>query len=207
MLPDSTLTVLKLERLTRLYDGLEQLEDMFGEEMSQSDDSYHEGEPEEVWAMDEHGMWMPEDAEDEDEWTDEEGIDSMDVDDEGWTASDPTAMQMSTPPSDSATLHPDDLSTSETQTVRPSSPDVPKDATDADEPDKAPQIVEEPLWKRFEVLSTAPPDHAFYNSAPAQPSRSFLGRLSKEYRVLSNSLPGTSYSQRKRAFVVDRWHL
>lgn len=83
MLPDSTLTVLKLERLTRLYDGLEQLEDMFGEEMSQSDDSYHEGEPEEVWAMDEHGMWMPEDAEDEDEWTDEEGIDSMDVDDEG----------------------------------------------------------------------------------------------------------------------------
>jgi len=46
-----------------------------------------------------------------------------------------------------------------------------------------------PPWKRFEILASAPHDHAFYASAPAQPSKNFLARLSREYRVLSNSLP------------------
>ena len=36
MLPDSTQAVLPLSRLTRLYDGLEQLEDMWDEDLSDS---------------------------------------------------------------------------------------------------------------------------------------------------------------------------
>ena len=42
MLPDSTVAVLPLSRLTRLYDGLEQLEDMWGDDVSQSEDSYRD---------------------------------------------------------------------------------------------------------------------------------------------------------------------
>lgn len=44
-------------------------------------------------------------------------------------------------------------------------------------------------WNRFEVLSEAPVDHAFYSVEPSQPSKSFLSRLAKEYRVLESSLP------------------
>jgi len=70
------------------------------------------------------------------------------------------------------------------------SPDVPKDAAD----DLSPEDLDsddgaESPWKRFEVLPSAPEDHAYYNSAPAQPSKAFLGRLTKEYRVLASSLP------------------
>src|SRR5205085_1059048 len=36
---------------------------------------------------------------------------------------------------------------------------------------------------------SAPPDHAFYSSTPAQHSKFFLTRLSREYRVLASSLP------------------
>ena len=74
MLPDSTSCILPLERLTRLYDGLEQLEDMFGDEMSQSDDGMQD-DHEEMWAMDEHGVWQP-NEEDGDDWVDEDEDDS-----------------------------------------------------------------------------------------------------------------------------------
>ena len=55
MLPDATIVVLPLNRLTRLYDGLEQLEDMWGDEASQSEDSLQDGETEEFWADDRGG--------------------------------------------------------------------------------------------------------------------------------------------------------
>jgi ubiquitin-conjugating enzyme E2 O len=42
----------------------------------------------------------------------------------------------------------------------------------------------------FRILASAPADHAFYTSPPAQPSKSFLSRLRKEYKVLDSSLPG-----------------
>ena len=45
-------------------------------------------------------------------------------------------------------------------------------------------------WTRFEILPQAPVDHAFYTTEPAtQPSKSFVSRLAKEYRVLQSSLP------------------
>jgi len=36
---------------------------------------------------------------------------------------------------------------------------------------------------------TAPPDHAFFSSSPGHPSKSFLGRLRREYHILATSLP------------------
>ena len=45
-------------------------------------------------------------------------------------------------------------------------------------------------WKRFDVLPSAPTDHAFYDKPVAQPSRTFMARLHKEYRALSTGLPG-----------------
>lgn len=46
-------------------------------------------------------------------------------------------------------------------------------------------------WRSFVILPSAPKDHAFLTQAPSsQPTRAFLQRLNKEYRVLSSSLPG-----------------
>lgn len=45
-------------------------------------------------------------------------------------------------------------------------------------------------WKRFDILPSAPADHAFFTKPVAQPSRSFMARLHKEYRALSTGLPG-----------------
>lgn len=46
-------------------------------------------------------------------------------------------------------------------------------------------------WKRFDILPSTPTDHAFYDRPVAQPSRTFMARLHKEYRALSTGLPGT----------------
>lgn len=47
-------------------------------------------------------------------------------------------------------------------------------------------------WKRFDILPGAPADHAFYQNDTLNPTRSFVTRLAKEYRVLDTSLPGGS---------------
>jgi len=48
-------------------------------------------------------------------------------------------------------------------------------------------------WQRFQVLSSAPADHAYYNSKPSadQPTKGFHSRMTKEYRALATSLPET----------------
>ena len=50
----------------------------------------------------------------------------------------------------------------------------------------------EERWKKFTFLPSAPPDHAFFDTPVAQPSKTFMTRLNKEYRVLGSSLPGMS---------------
>lgn len=201
MLPDTSSIILPLERLTRLYDGLEQLEEMWGDDMSEEHDSFiDEDEDEETWATNEQGEWVRDEAPDADEWsTDDE---AMEVDEDGWSSSDPTALQPSeaTPPL--APCTPDEVKTPEALSVRPISPDVPKDAINIEDvhmngadpgPSSSSSSADDELdihWKRFDVLPSAPVDHAFYSSAPAQTSRTFLARLNKEYRVLASSLPG-----------------
>jgi ubiquitin-conjugating enzyme E2 O len=215
-LPNGMVAKYPLERLTRLYDTLEQLEDLWGEGSAQGDpehDHIHDHDTE-VWAMDEDGIWQAQpNGDDNDEWeeTDEEDSNVMEVEGDTqmedirppdnevhtswWDHIVPTMAAVSADQQDTASV-----SQVPSPTLRSSSPDVPRDAIEkedvlvdgtrvngSDEGDDR-----EAHWKRFEILPDAPRDHAFYNSTPSQPSRNFLTRLQKEYRALSTSLPGLS---------------
>ncbi|KAI0307690.1 hypothetical protein B0F90DRAFT_1807124 [Multifurca ochricompacta] len=213
-MPNGAVSKYPLERLTRLYDTLEQLEDLWGEGSAQDDPENDriDDRDTEVWAMDEDGIWQAQTSgDDNDEWeeTDEEGEFVMEIEgdaqmDEGIRAPhnevhtswwDHIVPTMATVPADQQ----DTASVSQvpSPTLRSSSPDVPRDAiekedvlvdgTGVNEGDEDGD--KESHWKRFEILPQAPHDHAFYNSTPSQPSRNFLTRLQKEYRALSSSLP------------------
>ncbi|THH13368.1 hypothetical protein EW146_g6839 [Bondarzewia mesenterica] len=208
--------VFPLERLTKLYDTIEQLEDLWGDDMSTQDEMNEDHvHGEEVWHMDEDGNWQSSpDGDDGDDWEETEDEGSMVVDD--WSEDQSTARDTDTPASwwDNivATVTDDvpmaDVATAVSRgpssSVRSSSPDVPKDAIEErDEMDMGgksavneqngveKKVSTESLWKHFDVLPEAPQDHAFYSSSPSQPSRTFLARLQKEYRALTNSLPDT----------------
>jgi ubiquitin-conjugating enzyme E2 O len=160
-----------LERLTKLYDGIEQIEDdLWGDDPMDIHGSYEDED--QVWSMDENGMWQPDNGSEWEEFDDDTIIeDDMDVDTIGWAdevAHDGPVSPTSSVPHDSALL-------STPHVVPPLMEDDTK---------------EELTWKGFDILSCAPRDHAYFSSIPSQPSKSFLGRLTKEYRVLSSSLPG-----------------
>ena len=197
-MPNADVMVVPLNRLTRLYDSVEQLEDLWVDDEGTVD----EGEEAEVWEMDQDGHWVEGTADDEDEWEsaeeDEDVImeDAMDVDGVvsggDWSPSTDTVIP---PPHATTPIAVDAVPTPEnsrptSSTGRPLSPDVPKDVIEVDGEDETEEESDKP-WKRFEVLPAAPADHAFYNTTPAQPSRNFMTRLTKEYKALQNSLPGT----------------
>lgn len=193
VLPNSSVVVLPLNRLTRLYDGMEQLEDMAddGDEEDEEEDSDYGGAVE-YWDAD--GRWVQGNVDgDADGWSTDD--DAMDVDMPArWiSTSPPTHPQQLDPTSDRVpemniadsieTSTSSEPSSSNSPSAVHSSPDT---STEVDmDSDDAKQS----HWKRFTILPSAPIDHAFYASAPAQPSRSFLGRLAKEYRALESSLP------------------
>ncbi|KAN0135671.1 ubiquitin-conjugating enzyme3 like-protein [Lactarius tabidus] len=211
-LPNGAVAKYPLERLTRLYDTLEQLEDLWGEGSAQDEQEHeHEHEHEtEVWAMDEDGIWQAQaNGDDNDEWeeTDEEEEYGMEVEGDAqmedihapdnevhtswWDHIVPTVTAVPADQQDTASV-----SQVPSSTLRSSSPDVPRDATEKEDVlvdevgmNGAEDEERESNWKRFEVVPEAPRDHAFFNSTPSQPSRNFLTRLQKEYRALSSSLP------------------
>lgn len=157
-----------------------------------SDSGSSESEREEMWALNEQGEWV-EGQDDGDDWsTDEEDV-AMEVD--GWSSSDPTALQPSFDTMAPPKMPDEDIEMGE-PTPPAMTPDVPQDVTPAEEP-QPPSASSEELekyWKRFDVLPSAPVDHAFFNTPVATPSRTFLARLTKEYRVLESSLPGMHIS-------------
>ncbi|KAI0355359.1 hypothetical protein OH77DRAFT_1403203 [Trametes cingulata] len=194
VLPNGDTVVVPLERLTRLYDSVEQLEDMWGDD----EGTIEEGDEVEVWEMDQDGHWVEGTIDDDDEWesADEEldPDDSMEVEtDEGgdWSPSNDTVI----PPLHVEPMAVDAVVSPELRPTsaaggRPDSPDVPKDATDVEDVEPATQdALADTPWKRFEVLPSAPVDHAFYNTTPAQHTRQFMARMSKEYKALQSSLP------------------
>ncbi|KAI0094796.1 hypothetical protein BDY19DRAFT_914675 [Irpex rosettiformis] len=200
MLLDSSIVVLPLERLTRLHDGLDQLEDLWGDGSEQ--DSLID-EDVETWATNEQGEWVR--GADGDDWSTDDDDNPMEVDDDGWSSSDPTALQSSSEAATSppGVVTPDELNSPHTLSTRTQTPDIPTATLLGEDvsmrgASTQPNLAAlcngedaETHWKRFEVLPSAPVDHAFYSSSPAQPSRTFLGRLNKEYRVLESSLPET----------------
>ncbi|TFY81129.1 hypothetical protein EWM64_g2884 [Hericium alpestre] len=217
-MPNGAVVVLPLERLTRLYDTLEQLEELWGDDMSVDQEEDGVGSlrtAETLLAALQGNQWEPvPNGADGDEWEDTDDEDaSADMDEGDWA----DVEEYSTPeqsawmdsvmnlepasgeeaePLDSASATQAPSSQAPSSTVRSASPDVPKDAMeDKEDVDMGDHTAvkkgsdEELSWKRFDVLPEAPHDHAFYSSTPSQPSRHFLGRLQKEYRALENSLP------------------
>lgn len=193
MHPNGSCELYPLSRLTKLYDGIEQLEDDVWGDID-GDGSFDGDLDEDAgWVMNDAGVWQPETIMHAAEWEDAEDSDSdsgfdddaMDVDPEGWNEEIPISIIHSP-------LRPNTETTESSSSTHISAAPVgPMDAAEvlnvddvvSDEDDGVP-------WKRFKVLPSAPPDHAYYSSIPAQPSKSFLGRLGREYRILASSLPG-----------------
>jgi ubiquitin-conjugating enzyme E2 O len=174
----------------------EQIGDMWGDDMSE-DQGSESRDYDQIWAMDETGFWQPNSPDDDaGEWEDT-------VNDEG-------VMEVDEPARSSQFLH----IRTEKQKMRPSAPTSPsqkKFAQDVREPSTSVVIPPPPPstspsefalsgdnpvngndhvpLKRFDILPSAPPDHAFYITTPGQHTKSFLGRLAREYRVLQSSLP------------------
>lgn len=182
-LPDSSIVNLPLERLTRLYDGLEQLEDIWGDEMSEGQDDTQGMDGLEYWGEDGGNAWQTKGTAEAGDWEDDESLDtSMEMELDG---DEPSAWDDI--PSEASPLEPFIL---DSATSTPVGLDTPPRDHHSPSEEVLPGGAESSNWKRFEVLASAPADHAFYSTTPSQPSRQFLGRLSKEYRALSNSLPG-----------------
>ncbi|KAG6818066.1 hypothetical protein H0H87_009221 [Tephrocybe sp. NHM501043] len=172
--PDLTIQVYPLERLTKLYDGMEQLEnDLWGDD-ADSHDALSDDGGDEIWSMDEDGVWQPELNGDDWEDDDDEMLPGEDNVSGGW------ADELMDTSLDEHEAPNHDI----TAQTAPQSPH--DESRTMNERHQGTTL----SWNRFEMLSSAPPDHAFFSSPPAQPSKSFLGRLTKEYRVLSSSLPG-----------------
>ncbi|KAG6821345.1 hypothetical protein H0H93_014142, partial [Arthromyces matolae] len=179
--PDSTVKIYPLERLTKLHDGMEQLETDLWEDDGVSYDGNSDHEDEHMWTIDENGELQPETMDDHwEEYEDEDmyssgNEDSIDV--VGW-ADEPTDVVM------------DGVETfTPVPSLRPRSPSFSEEISGPAGRSVAGNS--QLAWNRFEILSAAPSDHAFISSPPAQPSKTFLSRLTKEYRVLSSSLPDT----------------
>jgi len=166
--PDYTKETYPIERLTRLYDGVEQYEDgMLDDEGS---DGMHEDAEEDLtWTMGEDGRWQVEMEEDREDWED--------VDESGAEA------DMTVDEEQSDIMDEEETAESETLAISgdPSKEEVSEDHQIAEDDEH---------WKRFDSLPTAPVDHAFYTSPAGQRPKAFLTRLNREYKALSSSLPG-----------------
>jgi ubiquitin-conjugating enzyme E2 O len=247
---DRTTAVYPLERLTRLFDGLDQLE-LVGLGADDHDHEHnHNGQDEygEAWAM-EDGVWHSTTAavlDEEEDWVDDEGMDvdrdtsdsDSDPDSDGMKIDIPDSGPGPSPPMMSLSSPQDSVPNGQIEQasmVNNAIPDGAGNATGIPQPplstnpspadsrpkaDSFPSMQpNEPLtsvvnapeasvakdvsglneegttkdlaWKRFDVLPSAPPDHAFYSKSPAHPGKPFISRLNREYRALSTSLPGS----------------
>ncbi len=173
--PDFSVGVYPLNRLTQLYDDMEQLEnDVWGEG---EDDN--EEEDKSVWMMDESGVWLPH-TEDEGDWED---VSDEEMNVQGDVGIDQDLHNSSTDKEIDEELN--HLSQNPPLLVPDKPDDIVQTTMDSEQEEEPSDI-----WTPFKILNSAPVDHAFYSSSPAQQSKSFLARLRKEYRVLDNSLPG-----------------
>lgn len=203
-LPHGEKVLVPLQRLTRLYDGLDQLEDMFDEGFSEEGSSMGDalidgGE----WLDGPDGIPLPPlpphlmplhfgggadtggvggDEDEGEEVSDAMILDTMD------TYMDVTEMG---PPQIPGGLPMDDASITPqvSTTPVPRGPSTPQPINQPHEPLRDSEN-DDRYWKRFDILQSAPIDHAFYDKPVAQPSRTFMARLHKEYRALSTGLPG-----------------
>lgn len=202
--------------MTRLHDGIEQLENGWDDGGSDGDRSFND-ESDRPWVMETDGIWRPKQP---NEW--EYVNDNMDMDEdvnmdenmEGIQRNDlhindtmerdgelKCAGQVSEFHTHETTLVPnveakymEGSDTHQSMRDESCSPlDESEVSTMLESTDFQDDGHDEALWKRFEISATAPPDHAFFSSSPGQPSKSFLGRLRREYHILATSLPGKHF--------------
>lgn len=192
-----------LQRLTRLNDGIEHLEDIWGDDISDgySDDHYSDDD-QPLQVQTEDGQWRDYNHDDRDEWIEEdeemdESPEDFEMDDlpaleqiaDGETNGMDVTLPGAWPESDDVEL------AAHEEPSKPDSP-IPQDTSHdqveglQNKTQDAPSSQSDTPWRRFDILPSAPPDHAFYGNAPPQPSRQFMARLAKEYRALESSLPG-----------------
>ncbi|KAH7106773.1 hypothetical protein BKA62DRAFT_631682 [Auriculariales sp. MPI-PUGE-AT-0066] len=206
-LPSMTRLNVPLQRLTLLQDGLDAtVEDMWGDEY-EDDGSFSGDEADGDEAMEieyedprdadnaSQGSWetMPEDEERAADWDDGDA-DKMDVEAAPTTSGTP---ELRTPPAPTPAQTQSPLLAPQAATpeVRTPSPaPVPQSSGSKPTGRQAALFDAEDVnevWQRFAVLSSAPPDHAFYGTPIQQPSKTFTSRINKEFRVLSQNLPET----------------
>lgn len=206
-LPHGEKILVPLQRLTRLYDGLDQLEDMFEGGFSEGGSSMEDilpGGEEWLDGPDPGIPWLPPQL----MWTDhridtggraDTGKADTSTNQEGEIFGAMTSevtythMDLSelVPPRLPGGLPTDDASTTPQISTTPV-PDGPWNPALTSQPREQLRGSENDdlYWKRFEVLPSAPTDHAFYDRPIPQSSRVFMARLHKEYRALSTGLPG-----------------
>lgn len=200
-LPDLRKIVVSLERITRLHDGLEQLEDLWGDELSDGHSVYDHSHDDGTYEVQtEDGRWRQFDGESEGDWVDENeeeemlsdlgDLDSMEVDeimvDEPVIHSNGAVPGAWPSQGDGAY----DIQPQASSTPKPECSEIASTTTTTTTDTTQEEHLRELPWKRFDILPNAPPDHAFFETPADQPSRQFMARLSKEYRALSTSLPG-----------------
>jgi ubiquitin-conjugating enzyme E2 O len=159
--PEGSTGVFSINQITRLHDGIEQLEN---DAWEHSDDHLSFDD-----AMD--TSWY------------------MDGDEDSQSSGDDDCMDNSHSETDSMLEVQDTIlqsSESRVPTLVPPTPEPtePVPTVPSHNPDKPKGQLE-----RFDVLSSAPPDHAFISTVPSQPSRTFLSRINREYRSLIDGLP------------------
>jgi ubiquitin-conjugating enzyme E2 O len=185
--------------LTRLYDGIEQLDDEWDDDASEDDRSLSD-EGDRPWVMETDGTWRPEQVDAGKAW--EHVHDAIDIDEDVHSVQRDDAMeicpeQVSEFRAPEAILIPN-IETEYMEGLDTGQPLRDESCSSLDECEVSTMLEsadfqndhEETAWKRFEISATAPPDHAFFSSSPSQPSKSFLGRLRREYQILATSLPG-----------------
>ena len=180
--PDKSILVLPLHRLTVLNNGFDNMEDDSNEVMEGDDDqetTTHQGNLDMRFTDGEWQVFSTEQEDENGDWVDEQSDDSMDVDEtssEQGSSSPQATVNGSSPIKDVTQTDSQGASIANSRTGTP----VPTPQSE----------VGDISWKRFDILPTPPPDHAFLTVVPTQPSKAFMTRLYKEYRVLASSLPG-----------------
>ncbi|KAJ7042399.1 hypothetical protein C8F04DRAFT_1207920 [Mycena alexandri] len=152
-----------LQRLTKLYDGIDQLEDDMWDEMSEGHVHAEENLP---WTINEEGgAWEPDDAESTHDWpsySDEEG----ESDGHTWPEDVPLSPLLDVVNGllSSDILYPLGSDTPPAEVGTPlddaaDADDTPPDDLDSEDESESP-------WKRFEVLASAPEDPRLLQLAP-----------------------------------------
>ncbi|KIY45766.1 hypothetical protein FISHEDRAFT_66815 [Fistulina hepatica ATCC 64428] len=178
--PDGVLENYPITRLTRLQDMFftqieEEIWDEFehqqaGDWSMDEDDtgSWESFEDDQAMNVDANGGWIGEDEEVVSE-TESMSFEPPKVD----------AVQEAAPLADHAL--PIDIQLAQLESVQPTHCIASEGNANNDDKDSH--------WKRFDILPVTPPDHAFLSSTSGTHSKTFLARLMKEYRALTNSLP------------------